>query len=204
MPTITRSRITVASGLIASAVIGSTLLSIGSATGETDATTQTANQVAVRAAAIPTPDMLLADDDQLKSSLKVFERAPDVMPQDVAAQVASSERFGRNASLARKVSTTTGTGWVIPGKGYVCLAVPDPVDGFATSCVANHEAIKNGITVDLIGGKAAPAGKVAETTVAPKIIESDRLENLRKGKLGSPSKDGVYSRVIDKQDAVTN
>jgi hypothetical protein len=92
-------------------------------------------------------------------------RAASGMPGDAEVQVGSAVRYGRDASLARAIDTVTGTGWMIPGDGYLCIAVPDPVDGYGTSCVPTDVAAERGVAISLVGN--LPGDKVAETVVVP-------------------------------------
>lgn len=91
------------------------------------------------------------------------ERAAGNMPEHIAEQVGSPERYGRDPALARAIKTVTGTGWVIPGDGYLCLAVPDPIDGYGTSCVPTEVAVRQGLALTLSGN--IPNGQAAETLV---------------------------------------
>lgn len=88
----------------------------------------------------------------ISTHFRLFRIQPAApMPPDVALAIASPSRFGRNAELARGVATPNGPGWVIPGDGYICIAVPDPVDGYAESCTATEVAVKQGLWVALEG-----------------------------------------------------
>lgn len=89
------------------------------------------------------------------------EKPAAVMPDDAKQQIGSATRYGRNASLARAIKTVTGTGWVIPGDGYLCIAVPDPVDGYGTSCLPTEDAVRQGLALTLSGNM--PDGQAAET-----------------------------------------
>lgn len=89
------------------------------------------------------------------------QRADDALPADALA-AAGPNRFGRNPELARAVRTATGTGWVVPGDGTVCLVVPDPVDGYATSCAPTGVVATDGLTVGLADEDDASA-----TTLTP-------------------------------------
>lgn len=89
------------------------------------------------------------------------EKPAAVMPDDAKQQIGSASRYGRDASLARAIKTVTGTGWVIPGDGYLCIAVPDPIDGYGTSCLPTEVAVRQGLALTLSGNM--PNGKAAET-----------------------------------------
>ncbi|WP_324910795.1 hypothetical protein [Baekduia sp.] len=112
----------------------------------------------------PSPSPIAAVQPQAKAAFKVLrDVAPSVMPADVVAQVGSSGRYGRNAALARKISTPTGDGWVIPGNGYVCIAVNDTGYGWGTSCVPTDFAAEHGLAIGLMDAK----GRTKETLVVP-------------------------------------
>lgn len=93
------------------------------------------------------------------------DRAASAMPSDAVDQIAGPQRYGRNASLARSIETVTGTGWVIPGNGYLCIAVPDPVEGYGASCLPTKDAARQGLYISLRG--SLPDGKAAETILVP-------------------------------------
>lgn len=82
--------------------------------------------------------------------LAVFERArtqADEMSPEARRQVANSTGSGRNMELSRAIRTPTGRGWAIPGDGTICIAVPDPVDGFGVGCVPTEQAARQGAAV---------------------------------------------------------
>ena len=87
------------------------------------------------------------------------------IPPDIAARVASSERFGRNADLARSIQTPHGTGWVIPGDHWLCIVMPDPVDGYGESCNPTSTAIERGLWIRLAGD--SPDAKASDALLVP-------------------------------------
>jgi hypothetical protein len=96
------------------------------------------------------------------STLRVLRRtrrASDAMPAAVADAVAGPGRFGRNPGLARAIDTPTGRGWIVPGDDTVCIVVPDPVDGYGTSCSPTSVVATDGLTV----GVADEDGSTAVT-----------------------------------------
>lgn len=112
----------------------------------------------------PTPSPITAVEPEAKAAFKVLrDVAPSAMPADVVEQVGSSARYGRNPALARKISTPTGDGWVIPGKGYVCIAVDDTGYGWANSCVPTDVAAQRGLAIGLMDAK----GRTKETLLVP-------------------------------------
>lgn len=111
------------------------------------------------------------DQAQALTVLRRDVRAGDALPADALA-AAGPGRFGRNPDLARAVRTTTGIGWVVPGDGVVCLVVPDPVDGYGTSCAPTAVVVADGLTV----GVASDADASATTLVpdgARVVVEDD-------------------------------
>lgn len=121
----------------------------------------------VRALSAPqaqTPSPITAVEPEAKAAFKVLrDVAPSAMPAAVVEQVGSSERYGRNPALARKISTPTGDGWVIPGKGYVCIAVNDTGYGWGTSCVPTDIAAEHGLAIGLMDA----LGRTKETLLVP-------------------------------------
>ena len=114
--------------------------------------------------------------DEIRENFALFRNeAATPMPPDIAVQIGSSTRYGRNSALARTIATPYGTGWVTPGDGYLCIAVPDPVDGYGSSCVPTELAVARGLVLRLggVGAKGAPfetadeAGETLDTMVLP-------------------------------------
>ena len=89
------------------------------------------------------------------------ERAASPIPAPTSEYIGAPGSFGRNSDLAREFSTAAGTGWVIPGDGYLCIAIPDPLTGYAESCAPTEVALKNGLWVRVEGD-----GQDASTTDA--------------------------------------
>jgi hypothetical protein len=105
-----------------------------------------------------------AVEPEAKAAFKLLRNAPATLPPaEVVEQVGSPGRFGRNPALARRISTPTGVGWVIPGRGYLCIAIEDPGVGWGTSCVPTTVAIKRGVGIGLTDAD----GRSKETLVVP-------------------------------------
>ena len=120
------------------------------------------------------------------------------VPAHLVPMIASPDRFGRNAVLARKIATVHGTGWVIPGAGYVCLAVPGPVT-YGVTCRPTELAVKEGLWGRFHGERLGD--EVVETLVVPdgnKVLEQRPSGDVSQTLL--PSEDGVISRVITGND----
>ncbi|HEU4976503.1 MAG TPA: hypothetical protein VFT50_15530 [Baekduia sp.] len=149
---------------------------------------------------------------ELRASFALFrDRPASGMPEAVAAQVGSPRRFGRNPALARAINTVTGTGWVIPGDGFVCVAVPDPVDGYGTTCMPTSLAAQRGVSIALWGN--LPGGQAAETMLVPdgtRVVvdgsgSADRGANLTatdSASAAASSDDGVASAFTDHPGAM--
>lgn len=83
-----------------------------------------------------------------RNAFKIFAEprtAADVVPTKAASMIGDSQLSGRNLSLSRAISTLTGRGWAIPGNRAICLAVPDPTDGFGITCVNTSYARSFGV-----------------------------------------------------------
>lgn len=163
-----RSVLTIAALALTTATAG-TSLAVADSTPDTQAVNaETAAAVLTTAApgsalAVPVATV----DPRAVKAFKLFkDQPPSPMPADVAEGVGSSQKYGRNAKLARAISTPHGKGWVIPGRGYVCIAVPvDVADGYATSCQTTQVAVTNGLQIGVGGHNATDDMQV--TTVAP-------------------------------------
>ncbi|WP_022928092.1 hypothetical protein [Patulibacter americanus] len=79
------------------------------------------------------------------------QRPSDAMPADIAAAMAGPSRFGRNAGLSRAIRTPTGKGWVVPGRGVICLVVPDAAGVYGTTCQTTAAAAEDGVTLQQVG-----------------------------------------------------
>lgn len=150
-------RVVALAGVIAAGTVG-----VGVALANGDQAPSGAQ--ALGALQAPTPSPIAAVEPQAKAAFKVLrDVAPSAMPADVVEQVGSSARYGRNPALARKISTPTGDGWVIPGKGYICIAVDDTGYGWGTSCVPTDVAAERGLAIGLMDAQ----GRTKETLVVP-------------------------------------
>lgn len=139
--------------------------------------------------AAPTTAVAVVQSDIQASFVLFRDRPPSPMPPDVAVQVGSPAAFGRNPDLARAIKTATGTGWVIPGDGYLCIAVPDPVDGYGTTCATTADAVRHGLAITLWGD--IPGAAAADTVL---VADGQRVVN---GTAAAPLDDGVASALTD-------
>lgn len=145
----------------------------------------------------PTPDSATTTavpvvQKDISSHFKLFRnQLPAAMPKEVEQAIASSTKYGRNAALARSIKTPYGTGWVIPGDGYLCLAVPDPlVEGFGTTCQTTAEAIQHGVWARLVGDN--PGAEALDTLLVP----DDKTTKQQ----ADSSVNGVASRLQHESD----
>lgn len=140
---------------------------------------------------------------EIERTLSVFRtRTPTPVPAELVPRVASPTKFGRNPSLARQIQTVTGMGYVIPGDGYVCIVVPDPVDGYGSTCSTVEDIKKRGLYIGLKEG-AIPAGKHAQTMVVPDgatvSVPGESDNPVRR----AANTTGVVSELVDIGDNIT-
>lgn len=98
----------------------------------------------------------------------VFRRAAqsgDSMPPEVRRMLTPfAEQENLSLDNARAVAPSgVSAVWAIPGAGQVCLALPDPVDGFGLSCRTYDQTASMGLWVALVGG---PDQRLGDATVA--------------------------------------
>lgn len=185
MPRLNRSRTTIVAVIALGTATGGYAYATGSSGGS-------AAELRYAVAEAPATEPISTVDPAIEQHFVLFrEQAADGMPEEAAEQVGSSRRFGRNADLARAIRTTNGTGWVIPANGFLCIAVPDPVDGFATGCSPTAAAIQNGLILSM--GGSMPNDKVSETLVVP-----DGRRAVDGQGNGIPTDRGVVSMFVDR------
>lgn len=91
-----------------------------------------------------------AVEPDLASSFAGFRRersAADAIPDDVRALLGETELTGKNPNLARAIKSNSGTAWMIPGDGTLCIALPDPYDIVVLGCTSTAHALGNGAVV---------------------------------------------------------
>lgn len=103
---------------------------------------------------------------EISSSFSIFRNQPaSPPPAEVTEAAVPPSFFGANAALARKIETTTGTGWVVPARDRLCLVQPDPVDGYGTACTTLALAKTAGLYIAL---RSHPElGRSTSTHVVP-------------------------------------
>lgn len=140
-------------------------IAVASANASTESEPSTTEAAATRIADVPTSAVAVVQPDIANNFALFRAQGATPMPADLAKALGSPTKFGRNAALARKITTPSGTGWVIPGDGFICLAVPDPVDGYGESCTATDVVVKQGLWVGLRGD--GPDAKSLDTVLVP-------------------------------------
>lgn len=116
----------------------------------------------------PTPVPAISGD--IREGFSIFRELPAAaMPADIATTLASPERFGRNAALAREIDTKFGRGWVVPGDDAICVIVPDGSGGYGTSCNTVESALQRGV---LVGMRDREAGTGYEIVLVPDGAEA--------------------------------
>ena len=103
--------------------------------------------------ATATPQLVDPTSDQVSANFSAFRAAPNV--SDVSGQNALRNEFGSggvghmaaNADFSdAKPSPVSGSGdraWIAPSGDQVCVFLPDPTDGYATTC-ATPDDVKAG------------------------------------------------------------
>lgn len=182
-----------AGGLSAALLVG--VLAVGSA-GAEDAPEPTG--VSPAAQQPPAIGAVQADQSATLRVLRRGRRASDAMPADVARTVAGPALFGRNARLSRAIVTPTGTGWVVPGDETVCVVVPDPVDGYGTSCAPTSVVAASGLTVGL-----ADEGSSTAVTLLPDDARLVVTEDDRSTEAVVPDASGVATVDATEADHLT-
>lgn len=164
----------------------------------------------IDAAQAPTTAVQKVDPALERAFALLRTRTATPVPDALVDQFASPARYGRNPALARQIETVTGTGWVIPGNGYLCIAIPDPVDGYGSTCSRTEDVLRRGLYIGLRGGKV-PDGQAAQTILAPdgaavKVVGDDGAAAPRlEAKAGSPvevASNGVFSGLVAADSAV--
>lgn len=141
-------------------------------------------------------------DPALIEAFSAFrEQRASVPPATVAARVAGPTRYGQNTAYAREIETATGPGWIVPGDDHLCIVVPDPVDGHATSCNPIDDVVRRGIAIELRDG-AIPDGMSAQTRL---LTDEQVADAVKEGVLDEAPEDGVVADTvaIDDEDAIT-
>lgn len=107
----------------------------------------------------------------------VFRRPPsagDVLPPRARQMLrVSAERAGVDLDNARAVAPSgAGYVWAFAGSGNVCIAIPDPTDGFGVACRSIEDALAGRLWVGLNGLPGQRAGDVRLAVLAPDDVDS--------------------------------
>jgi hypothetical protein len=99
----------------------------------------------------------------------VFRRPADDLPPAIRAQLMpATAGTGVDFDAARAVAAAgTGAVWAIPGPDQICLAQPDPIDGFAINCASIDAALAGRLWVGLNGLPGQAAGDVRLAILVP-------------------------------------
>ncbi len=95
-----------------------------------------------QALSAPTPGV------SLKKHIPALSRAArpaDALPFDAQRMLAS--RPGVDDAAIRSFATKSGAGYLIPQDDGLCIAIPDPVDGYGEACSPVASARKEGVAV---------------------------------------------------------
>jgi hypothetical protein len=113
----------------------------------------------------------------VRSEFSVLRRAPrsgDALPPAVRRMfepVAASEGLDLDAARAA-LPAGRGNVWVLPGDDTVCLAIPDPVDGFGIDCRDAASTATGELWVSLVGGPGQQAGDARVAVLVPDGTDS--------------------------------
>ena len=113
-----------------------------------------------------------ASEANLARDFAVLRRAPkagDELPPAVRRMFQpTAQREGLDLDAARAAAPGgRGYVWVLPGDRSVCLAIPDPVDGFGINCRDPEGAAAGELWVGLVGGRGQRAGDTRVAVLVP-------------------------------------
>jgi hypothetical protein len=126
--------------------------------------------------------------------LRGARRQTDEIPAATRALIGDSHVSGRNTTLSRAIETRDGTGWVVPGNGTICLAVPDSVDGVGVTCSNTDFVAAYGMP--LLSIAAARPDAVELTALVPDGGEIEVAYASGARRTLRPDASGVVSSVI--------
>jgi hypothetical protein len=134
------------------------------------------------------------------SILRRQRTAADEMPASARAMLGNPRLNGKNVDLARAIDTPTGKGWVIPGRGSICVAIPDPVDGYGLGCNTTEDAESGGAISSMNNGRdtrVVVVGLVPDSAGPPEVTFADGSMRA----LDAPG--GVVSAALDDPKSLT-
>lgn len=118
---------------------------------------------------------------EMAAAFSIFRSQPESAPAQVAADFANlpiAKEAGLNVALAQAVATPASDSpvWVVPGDGWACIWIKDPVDGAGISCDPDERILKRGLMVELVRSDreqlTALAGVVPDGTGQVTLIDS--------------------------------
>lgn len=132
---------------------------------------------------------------QLSDLASAFAKSPD-----------GSIALTAQAGGARPVQLPSGypNAWIVPATDGVCVAIPDPLGGYGTSCSSQADLAANGGFVTMLGGAAGTdlAGRYLTVVVAPDTVASASVESGGV-KRSLALRGDAASTIVDTGDAVT-
>jgi hypothetical protein len=90
---------------------------------------------------------------------------PATDARDIRHEVPALVRAGADLKDARQIATPAGPGYVTRSATGLCLAIPDPIDGYGESCATDAEMQRRGLTGALVA--AQPGGLTYFVAVLP-------------------------------------
>jgi hypothetical protein len=172
---------------------------------------------ALAAASLASASALATDDDTTTDSATaaapsqraygVFRRprtAGDALPARARQTLASlADREDVDLDDARAVAPAgAGYVWAIAGPTRICLAIPDPVDGFAVGCQDSEQAQTGRLWVGLNGLPGQDAGDVRLAFFAPDGVRSVQSVRTDGSRVPVPVSDNVAFADVTDSDAV--
>jgi hypothetical protein len=158
----------------------------------------------------PLAATVVADDPALAQPLErfgVFRRPPtasDVLPARAREMLTvSARRAGANLDTARAVAPAgAGYVWTFAGDRNVCLAIPDPVDGFGVACRSTEDALAGRLWVGLNGLTDQTAGDARIAVFTPDDADSIDSVATDGHRQTIPVRDNVAFADVDHSEAI--
>jgi hypothetical protein len=137
----------------------------------------------------------------------VFRRdqtAGDMLPARAREMLSgAADREGVDLDTARAVAPAgAGYVWAIAGPTRICLAIPDPVDGFAISCQDGEQAAAGRLWVGLNGLPGQKAGDVRLAVFAPDGVAAVQSVQTDGSHVSLPVSDNVAFADVSDSDSV--
>jgi hypothetical protein len=137
-----------------------------------------------------------------RPSFRVFteERGLEGLPAALRRslhQMTSGSANSAGATTSRSIATPTGRGWVARIDHGICIAMPDPVDGWGIACTPPAVAQSQGALVMLGKGN-----RTSGALLLPDGAQANRARNGASVAL-TPDRDGVVRVEMHPGDALT-